>query len=141
MTLIDKESFPRDKICGDGVSLQSVQALFTMGIYPQDIKRMVSEFAPINGLVLGLSNGNYHIQTTQLEGYCIPRFVFDNLLYERAINAGCVARTQSVTNIDCHHQELYNDFDYIIDARGVYAGEANAIALQSLLERQVRRLP
>lgn len=131
VTLIDKESFPRDKICGDGVSLQSVQALSTMGIYPQDIKRKVSEFTPINGLVLGVSNGNYHMQTTELEGYCIPRFVFDNLLYERAINAGCVQSTQRISNIDRHHQELYNDFDFIIDARGVYAGEANAIAIRA----------
>ncbi|MBD1906787.1 FAD-dependent oxidoreductase [Funiculus sociatus GB2-A5] len=131
VTLIDKEGFPRDKICGDGVSLQSVQALSTMGIYPQDIKRKVSEFTPINGLVLGVSNGNYHMQTTELEGYCIPRFVFDNLLYERAINAGCVPSTQRISNIDRHHQELYNDFDFIIDARGVYAGEANAIAIRA----------
>ncbi|MBD1935287.1 MULTISPECIES: FAD-dependent oxidoreductase [Cyanophyceae] len=131
VTLIDKESFPRDKICGDGVSLQSVQALSTMGIYPQDIKRKVSEFTPINGLVLGVSNGNYHMQTTELEGYCIPRFVFDNLLYERAINAGCVPSTQRISNIDRHHQELHNDFDFIIDARGVYAGDANAIAIRA----------
>ncbi len=141
VTLIDKESFPRDKICGDGVSLQSVQALSTMGIYPQHIKGKVSEFAPINGLVLGVSNGNYHIQTTQLEGYCIPRFVFDNMLYERAINAGCVGRTQSVTNIDRHHQELYNDFDYIIDARGVYAGEANAIAIRAYWSVKLEDFP
>ncbi|HBB35713.1 MAG TPA: hypothetical protein DDZ80_30795 [Cyanobacteria bacterium UBA8803] len=131
VTLIDKESFPREKICGDGVSLQSVQALSTMGIYPQDIKARVSEFTPINGLVLGVSNGNYHMQTTPLEGYCIPRFFFDNLLYERAINAGCIGRTQRIANIDRYHQELYSDFDFIIDARGVYTGEANAIAIRA----------
>ncbi len=141
VTLIDKESFPRDKICGDGVSLQSVQALSTMGIYPQDIKRKVSEFTPINGLVLGVSNGNYHMQTTELEGYCIPRFVFDNLLYERAINAGCVPSTQRISNIDRHHQELYNDFDFIIDARGVYAGEANAIAIRAYWSVKLEDFP
>ncbi|MBD1925495.1 FAD-dependent oxidoreductase [Trichocoleus sp. FACHB-90] len=141
VTLIDKESFPRDKICGDGVSLQSVQALSTMGIYPQDIKRKVSEFTPINGLVLGVSNGNYHMQTTELEGYCIPRFVFDNLLYERAINAGCVPSTQRISNIDRHHQELYNDFDFIIDARGVYAGDANAIAIRAYWSVKLEDFP
>lgn len=122
VTLIDKESFPRDKICGDGISFGSVQTLFAMAIYPQDIKRLVSEFAPINGLVLGVSNGIYNVHSTQLEACCIPRFAFDNLLYERAINAGCVALTQRITNIDRYHP-LYNDFDHIIDARGVYAGD------------------
>ncbi|HEY9846268.1 MAG TPA: FAD-dependent oxidoreductase [Candidatus Caenarcaniphilales bacterium] len=131
VTLIDKESFPRDKICGDGISFESVQALFTMGLYPQDLKRLVSEFAPINGLVLGVSNGNYNLQATPLEACCIPRFVFDNLLYERAINAGCIAQTQTITNIDRYHQELEKEFDYIIDARGVYAGEANAVAIRA----------
>ena len=130
VTLIDKESFPRDKICGDGISFEAVQTLFAMAIYPQDIKRLVSEFAPINGLVLGVSNGIYNVHSTQLEAYCIPRLAFDNLLYERAINAGCVALTQRVTNIDRYHP-LYNDFEHIIDARGVYAGDANAIAIRA----------
>jgi flavin-dependent dehydrogenase len=130
VTLIDKESFPRDKVCGDGISFKSVQALFPMGIYPQDIKRLMPEFAPINGLLLGVSNGSYNLHNTELEGYCIPRFTFDNLLYERAINAGCIALTQSITNID-RHPELYSDFDYIIDARGVSAGDVDAIAIRA----------
>jgi len=130
VTLLDKSSFPRDKICGDGISFESVQALSTMGIYPQDIKRLMSEFAPVNGLVLGISNGNCNMQVTSLEGYCIPRFVFDNLLYEQAINAGCVALRQSITKLECH-RELHEEFDYIIDARGVCAGDANAIAVRS----------
>jgi flavin-dependent dehydrogenase len=131
VTLIDKQRFPRDKVCGDGISFKSVQALFGMGIYPQDIKSLVSEFAPITGLILGVSNKSYNLHTTQLEGYCIPRFVFDNLLYERAINAGCIGHTQSITNLDCHHSELHNDFDYIIDARGVSGGDVNAIAIRA----------
>ena len=131
VTLIDKESFPRDKICGDGISFESVQNLSAMAIYPQDLKRLMSEFAPINGLVLGVSNGAVSVHSTPLEACCIPRFVFDNLLYERAINAGCVALTQRIGKIDRYHSELYNDFEHIVDARGVYAGEANAIAIRA----------
>jgi len=130
VTLLDKSPFPRDKICGDGISFESVQALSTMGIYPQNIKRSASEFAPVNGLLLGISNGNCNMRVTSLERYCIPRFVFDNLLYGQAISAGCTALRQTITKLDCH-QELYKEFEYIIDARGVSAGDANAIAIRA----------
>ena len=103
VTLLDKESFPRDKICGDGISFESVQNLSAMAIYPQDLKRMMSEFAPIDGLVLGVSNGAVNMHSTPLEACCIPRLTFDNLLYERAIEAGCVALTQRIGKIDRHH--------------------------------------
>ncbi|MBE8971114.1 FAD-dependent monooxygenase [Nostocales cyanobacterium LEGE 12452] len=139
--LIDKDCFPRDKTCGDGVSLGSVQALSTMGIYPQDIKRLASEYAQIDGFLLGVSNDISYLCPTELKGYCIPRFVFDNLLYEKAINAGCVQRTQRVGDIERYHQELYHDFDYIIDARGVYAGEANAIAIRAYWNIKVGDFP
>lgn len=141
VTLIDKASFPRDKICGDGISFESVQALFSLGIYPQDIKRLMSEYAPIRGLLLGISNGDSHMQTTQIEGYCIPRFEFDYLLYQQAVNAGCVPRTQAITDIDRYHQDLYNDFDHIIDARGVYAGEADAIAIRAYWTVKLEAFP
>lgn len=131
VTLIDKESFPRDKICGDGISFQTVQNLAALGLYPPDFKRLMSEWAPINGLVLGVSNRTFHMHSTQLEACCIPRKVFDHLLYEKALNAGCVALTQRIGNIERYHPELYNNFDQIVDARGVYAGDANAIAIRA----------
>lgn len=77
-------------------------------------------------------------ETTKLEAYCIPRFVFDQFLYERAIDAGCNFLTQTVNKNDWHHQGLDDTFDIIIDARGVYAGEVNAIAIRAYwtLKRQ-----
>jgi len=47
VTLIDKSGFPRDKVCGDGISLESVQALSTMGIYPQDLRQRIAEYARV----------------------------------------------------------------------------------------------
>lgn len=43
VTLIDKSCFPRVKVCGGGISLGSVQALSTIGIYPQDIRQRIAE--------------------------------------------------------------------------------------------------
>ncbi|MBD2102424.1 NAD(P)/FAD-dependent oxidoreductase [Leptolyngbya sp. FACHB-261] len=140
VTLIDKATFPRDKICGDGISFESVQALFTLGIYPQDIK-CLAQYAPVCGLRLGVSNGNEHMQTTQLEGYCIPRFELDNLLYQHAVEAGCIPQTQTITDLARSHPDLYHDYDHIIDARGVYAGEANAIAIRAYWSVKVEDFP
>lgn len=128
VTLIDKNSFPRDKTCGDAISLGSVRALSSMGLHPQDLK-LATEFAAVDGFTLEAPNGNAYTQVSPREGYCIPRFVFDNLLYERAIAAGCIPRTQSISHIE-RHPELDHD-DYILDARGVTAGEPNAIAIRA----------
>ncbi|MBW4422420.1 MAG: NAD(P)/FAD-dependent oxidoreductase [Myxacorys californica WJT36-NPBG1] len=138
VTLIDKQCFPKDKICGDGISIESIQAVSTMGIYPQDIKKKASEYAPIHHFFLGVSNQISHSETTKLEAYCIPRFVFDHLLYAKAIDAGCHPLMQMVNKHDWQSQGLYDAFDTIIDARGVYAGEVTAIAIRTYwtLKRQ-----
>lgn len=131
VTLIDKNRFPRDKVCGDGISLESIQALSTMGIYPQDLKKLIADYAPIHQFFLGVSNQISHSEATNLEAYCIPRFVFDQLLYEKAIDAGCVSLTQTISKKDEHLQTLSKEFDYLIDARGVSAGEVTAIAIRA----------
>lgn len=138
VTLIDKQGFPRDKVCGDGISIESIQAISMMGIYPHDIKKLASEYAPIHHFFLGVSNQIGHSELTNLEAYCIPRAVFDQLLYEKAMDAGCHFLTRTVHKNDWHRQGLADAFDTIIDARGVYAGEVNAIAIRAywILKRQ-----
>lgn len=131
VTLIDKDRFPKDKVCGDGISLESIQAISMMGIYPQDIKKLASDYAPIHHFCLGVSNQISHREATKLEAFCIPRFVFDQLLYEKAIDSGCHSLTQTLQNKDWHRLGLYEAFDHIIDARGVSAGEVNAIAIRA----------
>ncbi|HEY9908904.1 MAG TPA: NAD(P)/FAD-dependent oxidoreductase [Thermosynechococcaceae cyanobacterium] len=131
VTLIDKNQFPRDKVCGDGISLESIQALSTMGIYPQELRSALAEYAPIHRFYLGVSNQISHSEVTKLEAYCIPRLVFDQLLYERAMSVGCVPLTQLISIRNNGLQNLAREFDYLIDARGVSAGEANAIAIRS----------
>ena len=138
VTLMDKQSFPRDKVCGDGISIESIQAISTMGIYPRDMRKLASEYAPIHHFFLGVSNQISHSEPTNLEAYCIPRLVFDQLLYEKAINAGCRFLTQIVHKNDWQRQGLLDAFDTIIDARGVSAGEVTAIAIRAywMVKRQ-----
>jgi menaquinone-9 beta-reductase len=131
VTLIDKSCFPRDKVCGDGISLESVQALSTMGIYPQDLRQRLADYAPIHRFFLGVSNQISHSEATKLEAYCIPRFVFDQLLHEKAIGAGCIPLVQTVGKNAGQLRRLSEMFDHLIDARGVFAGAVNAIAIRA----------
>lgn len=131
VTLIDKSGFPRDKVCGDGISLETVQVLSTMGIYPQDLRQRIAEYAPIHRFFLGVSNQISHSEATTLEAYCIPRFVFDQLLHEKAIESGCVPLIQTIRENNGQLQHLSETFDYLIDARGVSAGEVSAIAIRA----------
>lgn len=54
------------------------------------------------------------------------------------MDAGCHFLTRTVHKSDWHRQDLADTFDTIIDARGVYAGEVNAIAIRAywILKRQ-----
>jgi flavin-dependent dehydrogenase len=90
--------------------------------------------------VLEAPNRNSYTQISPREGYCIARLIFDNLLYERAIAAGCISRTQSISNIE-QHPDLLNEFDYIIDARGVSAGEPNVIAIRAYWTIRTEEFP
>ena len=131
VTLIDKESFPRDKACGDGITLKSVEALSTMDIDHKYLKKNASEFYSWNGVIIHYSGqDNYYKFSDGDFGFCIPRYVFDNIIYERAIEAGCISHKQSVSNISKFSSNFKNEFDYIIDARGILAGKCNAIAIR-----------
>jgi flavin-dependent dehydrogenase len=143
VSLIDKQEFPRDKTCGDGLGYRAIPAMSSMGLYPPDIHRRAAQYVNVDGLFLSASNTNSHLyqDTDGRLGYCIPRLVLDNLLYEQAVEAGCMPVTRRITEHDGSFQGLQADFDYVIDARGVYAGEANAIATRNYWTIRTEDLP
>ena len=88
VTVVDKASFPREKVCGDGLTPRSVAAMLRMGIDTAD-----PGFERVKGL-------RVHSRTTTIElpwpelsswpdyGLVMPRSRFDSLLIERAQKAG-----------------------------------------------------
>jgi geranylgeranyl reductase family protein len=102
VALLDKSEFPRDKICGDGLTARAVVELQKLGLEDEIQKRgtRIHQFqmtAPLGRVV------------AQLEGapgfpdyaYVLPRLQLDALLVERAVNAGAELRTkQEVTHWD-----------------------------------------
>ncbi len=88
--LLDKESFPRDKTCGDAISGKSIRILSELGMTERLIK---ADHGEVNGLLFSSPNGksiaipfrrdNRGIET----GYVCRRQVYDHLLWNGAKNS------------------------------------------------------
>lgn len=84
--LLDKDSFPRDKICGDGVTGKSLVILDEMGLSDEisKVRKIISNGVKIytpNKLSLRIP-----IQDPKdpLSAFSIERNIMDNLIFERA---------------------------------------------------------
>ncbi len=89
--MLEKDQFPRDKPCGDGVIPAVFPVLRNMGVYDQ----VVAEGYPSGYIRLYAPDDTYFrmSNTTTLEGeeapmYCIPRYRFDDMVNKAAVNAG-----------------------------------------------------
>ncbi len=86
--LVDKKTFPRDKICGDAISGKSVRYLQELGLHkalekqPQVRANGVTFSAP-NGVLATVSFTPPNAERESY-GYVCRREVFDNLLFQHA---------------------------------------------------------
>ena len=87
--LIEKAEFPRDKICGDGVTGKSLGILYEMGLDAE-----IAGIKEISCDSVLLSSPNQTMLTIPisspddpLTAFCIERLLFDNVLYERAVES------------------------------------------------------
>ena len=95
VTVVDKSSFPREKVCGDGLTPRSVAALLHMGIDTDDPR-----FERVKGLRVYSRRDVIELPWPELSswpdyGLVMPRDEFDHLLIQRALKAG--ARLQERT--------------------------------------------
>lgn len=86
--LIEKAQFPRDKICGDGVTGKSLGILNEMGLADE-----ISKIKKISCHEVILSSPNKTMLTIPiadpddpLTAFCIEREIFDELLYQKAVS-------------------------------------------------------
>ncbi|MGZ8631920.1 MAG: NAD(P)/FAD-dependent oxidoreductase [Actinomycetota bacterium] len=101
VTVVDRSSFPREKVCGDGLTPRSVAALLRMGIDPDD-----PGFERVKGLRVYSRHATIELPWPELSswpdyGLVMPRATFDHLLIERAQKAGArlLERTEAVEPI------------------------------------------
>jgi len=92
--LIDRHAFPRDKVCGDAVSIGCVRIMNDLGMADK-VRAAVArgEFYRLDGMRLFSPNGHLlqaHFQGGEHgeESYVAPRLFFDALIQQHAVDSG-----------------------------------------------------
>ena len=99
VTVVERSAFPREKVCGDGLTPRGVAAMLKMGIDPDD-----PGFERVKGLRVHSRDAMIELPFPELSsfpGYGVvrTRHDFDALLMERAQKAGArlMPRTEAVS--------------------------------------------
>lgn len=98
--LLDRSEFPRDKVCGDAVSLNVIEMLNHLGMESKILEaERRGEFYPLHSMRL-ISPKGYEVSVPFHEGengessYVAPRYYFDAVIKRQAVDSGaqfCVA--------------------------------------------------
>lgn len=89
VALIDRQTFPRDKTCGDGIGPGVVRVARRLGI-----EEVFDGYAPVKAVTVFGPNGSQSdspipdIGGELAMGFVIPRLEFDNRLFQQAVKAG-----------------------------------------------------
>jgi menaquinone-9 beta-reductase len=87
--LVDKAIFPREKVCGDGLTPRGVRAMQTMGIEPSDPGFFRTEALRAYGVDGFVTDYKWpKLRDFPQVGVVRTRFDFDDLLIKRAVEAG-----------------------------------------------------
>lgn len=102
VALVDKNSFPRDKACGDLVGPRGVALLAKLGVAVEGV-------VPLGDMVvIGPTGGRVLLpavsgRTYPGEAWSIPRKRFDEVLYRAALDAGAEPITARVNAVERHN--------------------------------------
>ncbi|GAA1609348.1 hypothetical protein GCM10009789_74730 [Kribbella sancticallisti] len=92
--LLDRDDFPRDKACGDGIAPQVFDLLAEVGV-----TGLVDDRTPVRRLAL--RRGALEVdRLMERSAWVVPRMLFDQRLVEAAQSAGAELRRHRVRTID-----------------------------------------
>ena len=88
--LLDRQEFPRDKTCGDGIPAGAIEVLYSLGMR-EKIKD--ANFYPVTKLLLSSPRGyvlraQLNKGVTGADSHVVPRLKFDALIQEHAVDSG-----------------------------------------------------
>jgi menaquinone-9 beta-reductase len=129
--LLDKENFPRDKTCGDGVTYKAMPALKRLGL---DEKIKSNSPFSTNGYTLVFRDNTKLVfekpPSDEALAYIISRHEFDNILLDNALShrsvtflpntkvTGIQYQADKTSIIEVNNEAMYQA-DIVIDATGV----------------------
>lgn len=93
--LLDRDAFPRDKPCGDGIAPHALDVLAGLGVPDAAVG-----FAPVPALRLIGPGGARVGRRLPRPAYTIPRTVFDARLVEAAVAAGARLHRRTVRRVE-----------------------------------------
>ncbi len=95
--LLDRQRFPRDKPCGDGIAAESFDVLGALGF---DLDTVLQGYPPIDRLRLTAPGGAVAERRMARPVRTIPRHVFDARLVADVVSRGAVLRHHQVRTIE-----------------------------------------
>jgi flavin-dependent dehydrogenase len=98
VTVIEKNEFPKHKVCGEYISNEVLPYLEWLDIEISDLKptRLTEfQFSTTNGLTI--------FSSLPLGGFGISRYELDQFLYHKALSNGCLVMKDSVEEVVFHN--------------------------------------
>lgn len=101
VTVIDKNEYPRHKVCGEYISNEVLPYLNWLGINPE-----VLHPAKIKQLIFSTGTGKTISGNLPLGGFGVSRFAFDNYLFQKAVSQNCKVVAETATKINFSDDEF-----------------------------------
>ena len=101
VTLIERNKYPKHKVCGEYISNEVLPYLEWLGLKIQDLKPSI-----ISKMEFSTSTGNIISGDLPLGGFGISRYELDHYLYNKAVENGCHIIHDSVTDIQFIEDEF-----------------------------------
>jgi len=95
VTIIDKNSYPRHKVCGEYISNEVLSYLNWLDIYPETLNP-----TQIKNLNFSTKSGKTITANLPMGGFGISRFAFDSHLFNKITNENCIFIQETVTEIE-----------------------------------------
>ncbi|MEU7900666.1 NAD(P)/FAD-dependent oxidoreductase [Nonomuraea sp. NPDC049152] len=124
--LLDRDDFPRDKACGDGIAAHGRDELALLGL-----PDLIADYRPTQRLSVVSPGGVRVSATVARPNHVVPRLVFDARLVEAARARGVEVRRHRVRSLAAHDGQVLVDGE--VRARAVVAADGAQSTVRRLL--------
>lgn len=102
--VLDRDTFPRDKACGDGIAPHALRVLAQLGA-----TGLTDGYAPVLSLHVVSPTDEHAERAFSSPVYTIPRVVFDHRLLSAAVAAGTTVRRHRVRRLTARNDHVEVD--------------------------------
>jgi len=138
--LVDREDFPRDKACGDGVAPHALDVLAALGAHGPGPHDLVEGYPPVSRLELGRLGGPAVAGDMTRPAHVVPRKVLDERLVRAAVGRGAELLRHRVRRVEQRPGEVVLDGRFraraVVAADGAGSVLRRAIGLQAPARRR-----